>query len=155
MAYIDQSDLEAVLGPAEVVRLFDEDGDGSADPPLVSAVCESASALIDSFELQGWSAEAIARLVGDPLIRRHLSWVALHHRAQGKTAWRDSNGVAMFRQEYVDACTYFDKLAKGQARSRKESEAGENPVARGRVQTAHPQFVFAPSRHNPRGPGGF
>jgi hypothetical protein len=155
MAYVDQRDLESAAGVAEVARLFDDNGDGVVDPDLVAGPSEGASALLDTYLLEGWTQEAIRDLVADPLLRRHVAWVAIHFRAQSKPEWRDQNGIAPYRTEYKDALDHFDRLSKGRARSRKEATAGDNQMTRGQVSRGCPPFVIAASRNDPRGPGGF
>jgi phage gp36-like protein len=155
VSYVDQGDLEKVAR-GNVVRVFDEDGDGIADPHLVAEACEAASGHLDSFLLEGFGPEGVRKLLNDdPILVRHVAWVAMHFGAQGKAEWRDGNGNAMFRAEFVDATKHFDALAKGKARSKGEARAGENVMTRGRVNRGCPNFVFASSRNDPKGPGGF
>jgi hypothetical protein len=157
MSYVDQSDLEDVAGAAEVARLFCSDGSGVADPHLIASACQRASALFDSYVAQGWTDPAARRKLinDDPFLVDRISWVAMHLRAQAKTEWRDANGVAPFHTEYSDACGHFDRLAKGKARSKGEERAGSSVMSRGRVNRPTPAFVFAASREDPKGPGGF
>jgi hypothetical protein len=48
-AYIDSVDLEHALSPTTVAAIFDDDGDGVADPAPIAAVIDRAEAMVDSF----------------------------------------------------------------------------------------------------------
>jgi len=160
MAYIDQSDLIGNIGAARVDQLFAADGSGTADPAQVEVVCEQASAFFDTCGLEGWGREQLLELAKDPLIRRNIAWVALYYGAQGKSEWRNADGVAQYRVEYQDAVKHFERLAKGALRSRAEAMAGKHPIIGGRQILPQGQmatYIFAPdpNRGNPGGAGGF
>jgi len=49
MSYCTQQDIETRIGAEDLARLADYDGDGDADPAVVSAAIADADALIDSY----------------------------------------------------------------------------------------------------------
>lgn len=49
MAYITQTDVEAAIGSIELIKLTDDDGDGSPDTGVVDWLLDAASGDIDSY----------------------------------------------------------------------------------------------------------
>jgi phage gp36-like protein len=56
MAYCTREDLETRLGPAEVMRLGDQDQDGAEDPDAVAKALVDIGALISGRIAQRWPA---------------------------------------------------------------------------------------------------
>lgn len=160
MTHIVAADLIAATSQAVVDRYFDDDGDGAADPDLVELTLVNVTSAIDAKLLRAFSAAQIAQFAAEPLFKMHAAYMALHLAAKRRTEWRDPQGNAPFRTDWVDAMKYFDDLSKGVARSPQEQHAGSHPILGGAQilpAAGQPSYVFAPdpNRGNPRGSGGF
>jgi hypothetical protein len=159
-AYWTAPDLVAATSQAVIDRYFDDDGDGIADPGLVTQMILNASSAIDAVLLKGFSADAIVQLALEPLFKHHGAYATLHMAAKRRPEWRDAQGNAPYRTDWNDAMKYYADLAAGNARSQKESTAGTHPIIGGH-QIANapplPTYVFAPdpNRGNPGGSGGY
>ena len=155
-SYVDGAFLQTIIAAPAYHRLFDDDGDGVADVANVASACEQASSEADSLLLEGWpDLNAVAIVATDPAIKRHIGWIALHFRAQSKPEWRDANGVAPYRAEYVDAEKHLGDLAKARLRTNKEGSAGTAVVGKGRRIGPTPVFTMAISKTQLKPPGGF
>lgn len=156
MALVTQADLNARFGAAQVVRVFCDDGSGTAGPRLPVSL-EVGSREAESVLLGAWSQEAIALLVAnDEAVKAKVCDLVLADGHSGRPEWQggpDAPGVQMRKQ----ALEFFRDLAKAQKRSAGEAQAGANPHARGGLVTTarvpH-SWTFAPSANN-RPRGGF
>lgn len=152
--YIGQSDLEAFFPATHVRQVFSDDGSGTPGPRLATALsagCRQA----DAYLLKGWADDNLAALVaGDDSIRLAVCQLVMAVGVLGKPEW--SGEGAPYATLRKDALAMLQLLSTAQLRSRAEKTgAGANPNAKGSIASAAcPQFVFAPSRRNPR-PGGY
>lgn len=152
--YVGQSDLETFFPSNHVALVFCDDGSGAPGPRLAAALsagCRQA----DGFLLKAWEDDNLAALVaGDDAIRLAVCSLVMAIGVLGKPEWLGEG--APYASLKKDAFATLQLLATAQLRSRAEKTGGgANPNARGSIASAAcPQFVFAPSRRNPR-PGGY
>lgn len=152
--YVSQDDLESFFPSNHVRGVFCDDGSGLPGPRLTTALsagCRQA----DGFLLKAWEDDNLAALVtGDDAIRLAVCSLVMAIGVLGKPEW--SGEGAPYQNLRKEAFASLQLLATAQLRSRAEKTGGgANPNARGSIASAAvPQFVFAPSRRNPR-PGGY
>lgn len=151
--YVTQADLEARYPPAHVARVFSDNGAdraGSRFATSASVGCRQADAIL----LKAWSRDELETLVlGDDGILDAVCDLVLAHGMKGKPEWSSGEGT-IYANLKRDALASLQLFVTGQQRSRAEADAGANPNIRGRRTVPCPQFVFAPSRRNPK-PGGY
>lgn len=76
--YITAADLNIRAGGATSVRqLADDDGDGQADPAVLTAIIQEASAIADSYLLDAFGIQQIAGLAADPMFKGAVADIAL------------------------------------------------------------------------------
>jgi hypothetical protein len=152
--YVGQSDLETFFPPNHVRQVFCDDGTGTPGPRLAVA-CSVGCRQADGFLLKAWADDNLAALVaGDDAIRLAVCQLVMAVGVLGKPEW--SGEGAPYASSKKDALATLQLLSTAQLRSRAEKTGGgANPNAKGSIASAAcPQFVFAPSRRNPR-PGGY
>lgn len=162
--YLALADLQAKVGAARVLQLFDDDGDGVlgvAELVNVWIVLEEAEGFAYSRMLRAWTQDAVIDLAGaDPLFKGHVAWVALELASERRPEFTSPDGKGQFWAQYERAIQFFDALSKNKQRSIGETAGGRAGTAGGNVSpttTANTaaQFTFAPSRRSPHGHGGF
>ena len=107
MAYAAQADLEARASAADVLLVFDRDGDGAVDATALAAALADADAEIDSYLGARYSlplAETPAILV------RIACDVALYRGAHTVDALTEE-----ILQRYEDAIELLEKIVEGKA----------------------------------------
>lgn len=163
MAVVDfgsRADLEARIGAARVIQLFDDDGDGlveSGDLANLTLVMGDASAIVTSLLLgKGWSMDQLELLKTDRLVIRAWSGIAAQLSGERKPEWLNPQGEGPFEAIGVRARADLKALARGETRSEKEDVAGVNPIVSSEGQRR--PFIFAADPNDPNdryGPGGF
>lgn len=110
-AYLTSAQLAALMYDARLVDCTDDDGDDAADPAIVSDVIERASGVMDGyFQAAGLDVP----LTGDAItaaVRHHTGFVAAHYAAQRRPQFRDAQGNAPYRAEYLDAIAWAKDVA--------------------------------------------
>jgi phage gp36-like protein len=111
MAYLSSAQLAALMYSARLVDCTDDDGNGVADPAIVADVIERASGVMDGYFQASGLAVPLTGTAITAAVRHHVGFVAAHFAAQRKPEYRDAQGFAPYRQEYVDALAWGDKIA--------------------------------------------
>lgn len=162
---ITQADLEYRLGgPVRLVQLADDDGDGTADPAIVSAAIDEASRLAEGILWSGFpNITQIATLVAnDSSLRGAISDIGIallgdrrpefvNDAGKPRENWRRAQGEKVLR----DIARTDRRAAAG------EAVAGANTELQSRSSREKPPttFVFsdtgAQRAAGGRGPGGF
>jgi phage gp36-like protein len=155
--YITLGDLYNRFGEGNVARLLDHDGDSEPDQANVVAIIEEASGAADALLSASFGPSMVGRLREDVRFRSAVCDIAISLAAEQKPEWGGSDGE---RSQYAGhrkrGETMLMNLGKGIERMGAEVEHGENPVLRGRISVTTPvQHIYAQSRTNPRGSGGF
>lgn len=156
--------------PANVVRgYFDDAGKGSIceDDDHVQDVLMAAEGELYSRLMRAWGGQpsdyqgALQKIIqNDPTLRMHLGWVACELACERRVEFTDALGNGAYKAQYDRAISYFENVSKGALRSPGElAGGGRNQVADGSsspdVASVASDFMFAPGRNNPYGPGGF
>ena len=148
-------DLEAAVGAQRIAQLFDEDGDGVADPDLIDQFADQADQWVRMFlESKGMSREQLdlPLVKANPALRGAATSIALGFRGESKAEWLNADGEGPYEKRRRDAKEMLGMLVKGQLRL---IDAGAKSNLTGRVTAPDPAFVIAQSGQNPKGPGGF
>ncbi len=80
--YLTLADLQAVLGPAQVVKLLDHDKDGVPDAALVDAVLSEAETYVEGFVSRVYP---MATMLASPTTRKKI--VGYGARIAAEYAW--------------------------------------------------------------------
>lgn len=159
--FVDEDSLTRRFGPSRFIQLFDDDGDGVADPLAVTEVLEDANADLRSYLLRkGYTDADLDALVADPLLRRLAAAIAMGYAGERRTEWLNDKGEGRYHAVRERAYGRLQSLQKAETRVPTEGDAGvTNKRVRGKVSAADPPFVFASSANDKAngssGPGGF
>jgi hypothetical protein len=149
-ARIDQADLEANFPPKHVRAVFSDDGKLQPGPRL-SVACTRASRRAESILLRAWSLAGIDVLYQeDEAVRAETCRLVMAYGVEGKIEWTGQG--APYAGLEKAALSALKDLADAEVRSRAESlGAGQNPRVTGNISSPEtPQYVFAPSKSQPR-----
>ena len=155
--YITLDDLFNRFGESAVSRQLDHDGDSEPDAEAVTAIIEEASGAADAFLYASFGGEVVGRLREDVRFRSAVCDIAMSLAGEQKQEFGGADGErAPYAHLRKRGEQMLSNLGKGYERMGAESEHGANPVLRGRVSVTTPvRHVYAQSRTNPRGSGGF
>ncbi len=126
MAYATQAELELWMAEPSLVQCCDDTTEGTADAPVVADVLERASGLMDGFlQTAGYTVPRAGAEVTVAL-RHWCCAIAAHLAAKRRPEFRDGQGVAPYRGDWVDAMAWLQKVADRQIRlENSEPGAGE------------------------------
>lgn len=157
---LGEQDLEQIIGAAKVDEYGSNKGHGKRDDQVIENVLAQAEDLSMSYLLKGWTREQARLMIEeDQGLRVQIAWVAAELLTERRSEFLNAEGHGRYWAQYERAIDYFDRLAKTKARSVGESKAGQNSLRGGTVTPKAPPntaaFVFASSKGNPGGSGGF
>jgi hypothetical protein len=156
---ITQLDLEDTVGASNVSTYFDDDSDGVAETPLVERFLERATAYAEGILGHAWSAAPagpLDTLDEDPRFIDALCWIALALAAKRRPQWMLPDGSFPFAGEMKRVTGDLKTIAAGLDHFAAEQDTTRNPQTTGSAGRALPPSpVFATSRSNPSGSGGF
>jgi len=155
--------------PANIINGYFDDGhtgqvsndDDRVQEVLMAAEGELYSRVMRAYPGNPSAAGSAIRLLlqNDPTLRMHLEWVACEFACERRPEFTDAQGNGAYKAQYDRAITYFENLSRGVLRSKGEAQAGRGANTGGgispQVVESNPNFIFAPSKYNPRGSGGF
>ena len=159
---ITQGQLEnRIGGPAKLVQLLDDNGDGVADAGLVAEVLEEATQLGVGLLWDGFPTyELVALLVANDLaIVGAFCDIACGLAGQRRIEFTNPQGLPVFDSRRKQGEKVLAEIARAKRRASGEEQAGRNSLLharRSRNVQAEP-FIFAKSGSDPndRGPGGY
>jgi hypothetical protein len=167
VAYGSRAALEARIGAARVVQLFDDDGDGlveTTDLETLSTVMGDADDIVTGILLdKGFTLDQLEIVKEDRQLTRAWACVAAQLAGERKPEWLDENGFGPYDALGKRGRDEIKALARGELRSRLELEAGTGgqPAGKNRGLTGDVTdraFIFLPdprNRNDRFGPGGF
>ena len=162
--FLARADLEAKIGAVNVRRYADDAGVGSVDSAaqaFLDTVMDEAEGEYFARMMKAYSRDGAVTLAqNDKVLRGHCAWVACELLTERRPEFVGADGWGAYRAQYERAMKHFELVAAAQKRSQGEATAGTNPHVGGNLQPSPPaatedQFVFAPSKYNPGGSGGF
>jgi hypothetical protein len=158
-ALVTQLDVEQRIGLSAVTQLCDDDGDGTADPAVVTQVLDEASSIARSILWNGFPSEDQIALVvaDDTAVRGAIADIAVALMGRRKQEFRGEDGRGPYGSWRKDAEDVLKRTAMAERRSPAEKTAGANVSVGTSTNRAPPSynFQFAGTRANPRGSGGF
>ncbi len=152
--YITRDDLVQRFTARRVDQLFDDDGSGRADgDPLVTIIAE-ASARAHAILAPVYTGAEIAALSNDPAFRGAVSEIAMALAGRRRAEFQNDQGEAPYTTLLESARETLQAVAQATLRLGADSASGNARVGGG-TNRRRPSFVFAASRDDPRGPGGY
>jgi hypothetical protein len=159
---IDQADIERRIGgPATLVRLTDDNGDGIADAAIVAEIISEASGLGVGLLWNGFPSEPqITTLVdADISVKNAIVDIACALCGQRRPEWVNDRGEPMMLWRRKQGEGVLRDIVKRDRRSGGEATAGTNTLTRSRrsarTTSGCAKSYFANSDKDPKGPGGF
>jgi hypothetical protein len=156
VAHVAPVDVERRIGAVNFARLCDDDGDGVADPAIVAEVLEEASRIAEGILLRAFSLSTIAKLAAsDIALRGAICDVAIGLAGRRRPELLGPTGNP-YTEMRKDGERVLFNMTKAEQRIAAEEQHGVNGTIGGGISVGLPaKHVFAPSRTNPRGSGGF
>ncbi len=159
---ITQGQLETRMGgPSYLVKLTDDNGDGTADAGIVTEILTEASQLAVGCLWNGFpTQELVKTLVDNDLSAKGaICDIACGLAGQRRPELADGQGKLLFAGRRKQGEDTLRGIAQAKLRSAGEQVAGRNDLlhARRSRNVANEPFIFAKSGSDPndRGPGGF
>ena len=113
MAYATAAQLGLYMSDPPLSSCADDTTEGTADAPVVADARERASGIMDGYlQTAGYDVPVTGALVTAAL-RHHTEAVAAHLLARRRPAFRDAQGVAPYRTDYMDALAWGKMVLDG------------------------------------------
>ncbi len=156
-ALVSQSDVERRCGASVLVQLLDDDRDGVADPANVSEMLDVGSRDAESIMLKAWSRDQIGQLAAeDVIVREAICDICIGWAGERKPGFLQADGLTPWAKKRERGERVLHEFASGKRRVGAEEVVGVNQTIGARVTNdVPPTFVFAATKADPRGPGGF
>lgn len=121
MGYVTDAELAAIMYGVSLVQCTDDDNDTVADATVVAQLHASASGIADGY-LQ--TAGYAVPVTPTAALKHHVAFIEAHFAASRRQKFRNAQGVAPYRTEYLDAIAWLEKIAAGDIRLE-----GQEPTA--------------------------
>lgn len=105
MPYATKDDIDALYGNELLIRIADQDGDGTPDDAVITQGIQGADEIIDAY-LSAQFSVPVSPVPG--IVRSCAIDIAVYRIALGRTKRTDE-----MRQRYEDALAILDKISKG------------------------------------------
>lgn len=113
MAYATQAQLALYMSEPPLTACADDDESGASDGAVVTDVLDRASGILDGFlQTAGYSVPLTGPAVTAAL-RHWTCAVAAHLVAKRRPEFRDAQGNAPYRSDWLDAMAWAQKVADG------------------------------------------
>lgn len=157
--FTSQEELERKLSRRRVVELFDQDGDGALNGEEQTTLDEAVATANDEATgiilRKGFSSDQLNTLSQDASLRRAATGMLAQIAGENRTEFLDGEGKGPYDNVGERGRKEFEKYSRGEKRSRKEDEAGDNPIVGGDTDIGSPVFIFSRAPGRSQGPGGF
>ena len=154
--YVELADIAARIGGRTAAQLLDDDGDGEADQAVVDTFIGEASAYADSLLLGSFGVAVLPSHAADPRFKGAVADIAIGLAAERRPEFMRADGKFPYAERFARGKETLKALGVGWERLGSEATYGPNPAIAGRIATTTPaEHVFAGSRTNPKGSGGF
>jgi hypothetical protein len=155
--YITLDDLHSRFGESAVSRMLSHDGGADPNAESVIAIIEEASGAADTLLFAAFGPTMAAKLSDDPRFRGAVCDIAISLAGEQKQEFGAFDGErAPYASHRKRGEETLKRLGQGIERMGAEAVHGVNPTLRGRTPVTLPHVhVYATSRTNPRGSGGF
>jgi hypothetical protein len=152
--------VEALITPARVVQLFDDDQDGvvdGADLVKLEGMMADADDIVTGLLLKkGFTLETLEVLALDRQVVRAWASITAQLAAERRTEWLDEQGRGPYDVMGTRARAELGALARGDIRSVKEGDGSMPANTSLSGDVARGDFIFSdPCDPTGRGPGGF
>lgn len=158
LAWMERSDLDIAIGPANVDRIFaDDSGSGRANPEVINTVLAMAEQKVVSLLLRAFTIEEIIEIMeNDQMSRSSCAYIAAEYGSRRKGDFASDDGKGRYYQSFKEAVEHFEKMSHGATQT--VTKGVVNVQVGGTIKPpivpdGSQPFIFAP-RNNFRGPGG-
>lgn len=144
-----------------VLELFDDDGDGRLEGDDATGLDEAVAQANDDVSSillrKGFSADQLNGLSEDAALRRHATSILAQYAGERRTEFLNAEHEGPFHGVGERARKALEKYSRGEARSPKEDQVGDNPIVGGDTNLGSPVFFVSRDPRYPgrQGPGGF
>lgn len=159
---LSQAQFERRFGAGTVRDFADATGDGSSVASRVEEVLLEASGQMIAILRRAWpDIEQLQDMClgsdADPAVVGAGYDIAIAILARSKAHTLGPDGVSMYQSYEKNAASYLAKMVDGALKPDAERTVGANRLRTVGLETNRPEqpMVFAATRANPRGPGGF
>ncbi len=156
MALITKAELERRIGVHTLAELTSDDGSGQADNAIVDELLEEASDRAMGILWSGFPSEQQITdlMTADRAAKGAVLDIAAELAGMRRSGLQSEDGKTPYSGWAARAEKRLVEIAAGKRRAKGEAEAGTN--ARLGVRTRPDRRpIFAATKDNPRGPGGF
>lgn len=109
-ALITEGQWASIIGGAQkIIDLCDDDGNGTADPTVVTAVLEQASDFVQEYAVAAGAALTAGALTAS--MQRRVGLVAAYYAAARRPEFRDAVGNPAYNVEYANAVKELESWA--------------------------------------------
>jgi hypothetical protein len=154
-AWLDRSDIDAVMGPQKVDQLANDDGTGRVDSNLLNTIMAKAEQKTCSILLRAFTAQEIVAIMQQDQYSRSCSAdIAAEFLTRRKADFSSDDGKGRYYTGYKEALEHFEKMSHGRTETAAEVvNAQQGGNARPPIQYPEQPYIFAPDTRF-RGPGG-
>lgn len=129
MTYATAEQLALYMSDPPLTACADDDSSGAADAAVVADVLERASGILDGYlQTAGYTVPVTGTAVTAAL-RHWTCAVAAHLVAKRRPEFRDGQGVAPYRSDWLDAMAWAQKVADGKLQLEGTDTVGGNGPA--------------------------
>lgn len=151
MAHLTADELAALMYAERLADCCDDDADGTADPLIVAAVIDAASSVGDGYAATAGLPVPLAGAYITAAVKHHSGFIAAHFAAQRRPEFREQSGFAPYRQEYLDAIAWWEKVAARKILlTGADTAAGSAAAVEGGGMVLHSYQRQRPARTGPR-----
>lgn len=149
--YITAQEVKDLCGPANIVQVFDDDGDGVEDTDPITSAIRVASARVGAL-WASFGADALDDLVADYAIKQILAEMVLLIGRKRRGEFDDPK----FDERIAALMKQVTAISEGRQRLHVEPDAATNIrlKSRGNFTSPRAAHLFAPTRQTPSGGGG-
>lgn len=157
---ISQSDLELHIGVQTVAQLSTDDGSETPNAAVIAKVLQGASDAARGILRSGFSDDQVDDLVDalvgdDQAVKDHVLDIAAGLLGQRRPGLLSPDGTTPFSGFRRAAEKALKETAAGKRRAAGETNAGSNSKLKARTNQSTKKPVFASTKDDPVGPGGY
>lgn len=156
MAVITKAELERRIGPQILAELTSDDGSGTADNTIVDAVLDEASDRGIGILWSGFPSEQqiIDLVAADAGVKGAFLDIAAELVGMRRAALQGQEGTTPYSGWAKRAEQRLAEVASGKRRAKGEGTVGKNARLGVRYRPER-STVFAATKDDPKGPGGY
>lgn len=153
---ITQADLEQRIGPANLAKMLDDDGDGIADPANVTWVLTTASRIAEGILRIAFKSQAQIKAIvdADDAIKNDIVEIGIGLSGGRRPGFLGADGKTPYSGWREAAEKRLKEVAEAKRRAIGEDTGGTNERLKSEVRPGT-EPVYGVTSTNPKGFGGF